>query len=243
MKKTTKRHDALVMELNRELERHADERYRAVAQRFFREPVELHGVRTTEVRRISLEFWQRVKARPREEILALCDELVEFETLEERGMAFGWAERLERSFRPADFARFERWLKRYVTNWALCDGLCCGPLGRFLVRYPEFVPRVQRWAKSGNRWVRRAAAVAMILPSRKGLYLAEAFATADALHEDDDDMVQKGYGWMLKEIANREQRMVFDYVMRNRHRMPRTALRYAIEKMPAALKKRAMARP
>jgi 3-methyladenine DNA glycosylase AlkD len=59
---------------------------------------------------------------------------------------------------------------------------------------------------------------------------------------DRDDMVQKGYGWMLKEASKPYQKEVFDFVMRNKAVMPRTALRYAIEKMPADLRAKAMER-
>jgi 3-methyladenine DNA glycosylase AlkD len=55
-------------------------------------------------------------------------------------------------------------------------------------------------------------------------------------------MVQKGYGWMLKELSEQDQKRVFDYVMSKRATMPRTALRYAIEKMPADMRSKAMAR-
>jgi 3-methyladenine DNA glycosylase AlkD len=73
-------------------------------------------------------------------------------------------------------------------------------------------------------------------------YLSDAYKTADILLEDEDDMVQKGYGWMLKEAANKRPQEVFDYVMEHKAKMPRTALRYAIEKLPPAWRKRAMAR-
>jgi 3-methyladenine DNA glycosylase AlkD len=53
-------------------------------------------------------------------------------------------------------------------------------------------------------------------------------------------MVQKGYGWMLKAASQSHQKEVFDYVMKYKAIMPRTALRYAIEKMPAQLKAEAM---
>jgi 3-methyladenine DNA glycosylase AlkD len=53
-------------------------------------------------------------------------------------------------------------------------------------------------------------------------------------------MVQKGYGWMLKEASKPHQKEVFDFVMMHKSVMPRTALRYAIEKMPPELKVRAM---
>ena len=54
--------------------------------------------------------------------------------------------------------------------------------------------------------------------------------------------MQKGYGWMLKAASQSYQKAVFDYVMRNRCNMPRTALRYAIEKMPAEMRQEAMAK-
>ncbi len=72
--------------------------------------------------------------------------------------------------------------------------------------------------------------------------LDEVFKTADLLLTDDDDMVQKGYGWMLKEAGNQYPDEVFKYVMKNKRKMPRTALRYAIEKYPQAKRKKAMAK-
>ena len=59
---------------------------------------------------------------------------------------------------------------------------------------------------------------------------------------DKDDLVQKGYGWMLKEAGNRFPKEVFEHVMKHKREMPRTALRYAIEKLPVELRKEAMKR-
>ncbi len=66
------------------------------------------------------------------------------------------------------------------------------------------------------------------------------FKIADLLLEDDVDLVGKGYGWMLKEASKLFQEEVFAYVIAHKTHMPRVALRYAIEKMPADLKKQAM---
>ena len=88
--------------------------------------------------------------------------------------------------------------------------------------------------------VRRAAAVSLIYPVRKGLYLREVFKTALALLTDSHDLVQRGYGWMLKEASHKYQKEVFAFVMKNKASMPRTSLRYAIEKMPAPLRKQAL---
>jgi 3-methyladenine DNA glycosylase AlkD len=110
------------------------------------------------------------------------------------------------------------------------------------LKYPEFLPKVRAWSGSKNRWLRRASAVAHIIPNRNGTAVDSAYKVAEVLLEDSDDMVQKGYGWMLKELANKRAREVFEFVMARKDRMPRTALRYAIEKMPPAWKKRAMAK-
>jgi 3-methyladenine DNA glycosylase AlkD len=115
-------------------------------------------------------------------------------------------------------------------------------VGSFIVRYPEYLERLKRWTASPNRWVKRAAAVSLIVPARNGEFLADIFEIADLLLLDKDDLVQKGYGWMLKEASRRHQQEVFEYVLERRETMPRTALRYAIEKMPPELRKEAMAR-
>lgn len=95
-------------------------------------------------------------------------------------------------------------------------------------------------ASSENRWMRRASAVTLIIPARKGKFLSDILQIADILLLDKDDLVQKGYGWMLKAASEANQQEIFNYVIKNKSVMPRTALRYAIEKMPAELKAEAM---
>jgi 3-methyladenine DNA glycosylase AlkD len=108
--------------------------------------------------------------------------------------------------------------------------------------YPEKIVKLRDLAKSENRWVRRASAVTLIVPARKGKFLSDILSIADILLEDKDDLVQKGYGWMLKASSEANQQEIFNYVMKNKSIMPRTAFRYAIEKMPEDLKNKAMAK-
>lgn len=233
----------IVRTMTREFRVKADPEYRKSVQRFFREPVKLYGVRTPVFRETVRRYWQTVRDLPKADILGLCEELLSVGNSEERGAAFEWAARLRKQLGPADFPRLERWLRHHVSNWAACDSLCCGVLGFFLLDHPGFLPRLRTWARSKNRWERRAAAVAHIVSIRNGRAFREAYRVTDLLLEDSDDMVQKGYGWLLKVIADSRPREVFEFVLKRRARMPRTALRYAIEKMPPARKKQAMARP
>ena len=106
--------------------------------------------------------------------------------------------------------------------------------------FPHRIADLKEWAKSENRWLRRASAVTLIIPAKKGFFLEDIFEISDILLEDGDDMVQKGYGWMLKDASITHIDEVFEYVMKNKRRMPRTALRYAIERMPKEMKAEAM---
>ncbi len=115
-------------------------------------------------------------------------------------------------------------------------------VGSFLKGSQTNMENLKVWAKSQNMWMRRASRRSLIVPARKGMYLDVAFEIADILFNDSEDLVQKGYGWLLKEESRVNQEAVFNYVVKNKKTMPRTALRYAIEKMPDELRKKAMER-
>lgn len=156
------------------------------------------------------------------------------------GVACEWSYSLRSKYTSDDIETFDHWVKQYVSNWASCDTLCNHTIGTFVEMYPEHISRLKEWARSDNRWVKRAAAVTLIIPARRGLFLKDIFEIADTLLLDGDDMVQKGYGWMLKAASEYYQKEVFDYVLSKKDVMPRTSLRYAIEKMPKELRVEAM---
>ena len=233
---------SIIDELKSELQSHANKEASEGAKRFFKEEIQTLGVKSAIVKKISARFFKRTKGMKNAEIINLCEDLMKTGILEYLGIAQDWFFRLRKQYAPEDFKTLERWVKNYIHNWAACDDLCTHSLGYFLSDFPDFTRNLFAWAQSSNRWERRASAVALIYPVRKGKYRDKVFEIADILLTDKDDMVQKGYGWMLKVAADFELQKVFDYVMKNKHIMPRTALRYAIEKMPAEMKKKAMER-
>ncbi|MCX6676622.1 MAG: DNA alkylation repair protein [Methanothrix sp.] len=228
--------------VRQELLQSIDEKTRESAQRFFKEEVKFHGVKSALVKKIATLYFREIKDRDKNEIFSLCENLLQANFGEEAFIAFEWSYSLRRKYEPEDFAVFERWVAKYVDNWAKCDTLCNHTLGSFVEMYPQFIENLAVWASSENRWLRRASAVTLILPARRGLFLKEVFEISDILLTDKDDMVQKGYGWLLKEASKKHEEEVFDYVMRWKVKMPRTALRYAIEKMPEEMRKKAMER-
>ncbi len=234
--------DPMIEELRKELTAHADEEVRRSGQRFFKEPVNLYGMKTAVGTKIAKEFFKRLKGRTKEEIFSLCEELWKSGMMEESFVACNWSFALRKEFAEEDFALFERWIQCYVGNWASCDTLCNHTVGAFIETFPQYVDRLKEWTASENRWVRRASAVSLIIPARNGLFLDDVFEIAERLLLDADDLVQKGYGWLLKATCAKHEDAVFSYILSRKDVMPRTALRYAIEKMPPERKKEAMKR-
>jgi 3-methyladenine DNA glycosylase AlkD len=228
--------------LRQQLIQNAEEANRIGGQRFFKEKIVLYGVKTKLVEDLAKSYFRKIDMLPKEEIFALCDELWKSGYIEETFIVARWTYLLRKKSEPSDFAIYESWISKYINNWASCDSFCNHTVGEFVIKYPEFMKDLKRWAKSDNLWMRRAAAVSLIIPAREGKFLKDIFEIALILLKDKEDLVQKGYGWMLKAASKPYQQEVFEFIMKNKAAMPRTALRYAIEKMPADLKLQAMAK-
>ncbi|HEX2977682.1 MAG TPA: DNA alkylation repair protein [Candidatus Babeliales bacterium] len=229
----------IIVELHTNLSKHIDPEYREQARRFSKEEIRLLGVRVPVVRRISAAHFSEIKNLDKKEVFQICEQLLKKEQ-EFQTIAFDWLNKIRKKFEPSDFEFFQHCLENYVSNWAACDDFCTHALGFFLYKFPQFLPQLKSWANSENRWMRRASAVSLIYSLRKDFYLEDAFGLAQILLEDKDDLVQKGYGWMLKEATKTQQTDIFNFVMNHKAKMPRTALRYAIEKLPASMKQEAM---
>ena len=234
--------DQIIENLRSELKSNADEKVKKSGERFFRESVRLYGIRSAVVVKIGKEHYSHLRDKSKTEIFSLCEELWKSGIMEESFIACNWSYYVHKNYDQSDFAVFDRWVNKYVSNWASCDTLCNHSVGSLVEMYPSLISKLKGWARSPNRWVKRASAVSLIVPARKGKFTEDIFEIADILHSDRDDMVQKGYGWMLKAASQAHQDKVFSYVMSKKSTMPRTSLRYAIEKMPPELKAKAMAK-
>ena len=230
----------ILSQIRKDLKAATEQKTQKSFQRFFKEQIKFYGVKTETVGKIAKKYWIQVKSLDKEAIFALCEELYSSDYTEEAFIVAFWLPNYIDSLELADLATFKLWIERYINNWAKCDGFCNHTIGDLLQKYPQAVLEVKSWAKSKNRWLKRASSVSLIVPAKKGLFLQDAFEICDVLLTDEDDMVQKGYGWLLKEESRKHQKEVFDYVVKNRKVMPRTALRYAIELMPKELKAEAM---
>ncbi len=202
----------------------------ATSQKFFKEKIKLYGVKVPTVNKISREYFKLIDCKTKSEIVELCEILWQSGFIEESFITCNWSYYIHEKYEPEDFQLFEKWITNYVNNWATCDTLCNHTIGECIEMFPEYIVKLKDWATSHNRWLRRASSATLIIPARKGKFLNKILEIADVLLLDKDDLVQKGYGWMLKTASEANQQEIVDYVIKNKSIMPRTALRYAIEK-------------
>ena len=230
----------IIDKIRAELIANSDEELQKTSQHFFKESIRCYGIKSATVVNIGKEHFKAMKNLPKAAIFDLCNELWKSGIIEESFVACHWSYAVCKKYMPEDLPVFEKWINNYVDNWASCDTLCNHTVGELVEMYPETISELKRWARSSNRWMKRASAVSLIIPARHGLFLIDIIEIADIMLMDNDDMVQKGYGWMLKAASQAHQKEIFEYVMSKKAVMPRTALRYAIEKMPSELKTKAM---
>ncbi len=160
--------------------------------------------------------------------------------LETKGIGLEVVARYRRSFTPRLLPVWKRWLAGNLsTNWATTDAMCGMLIGPLLVDHPRLIRTVGQWSSHRNMWVRRASAVALIPAIRAGLALDTAYGVAKSLHADSEDLIQKAVGWMLREAGKQEPGRLERYLRAEGARIPRTTLRYAIERFPEA-KRRAL---
>jgi 3-methyladenine DNA glycosylase AlkD len=210
-------------------------------QWFFKEEIQSHGWRTADLRKLAVGFRRTIlRERGLDFLVQVSDELFRGRALEEKAFAVLLLEKLVHKFGDAEFQRFEGWLPR-ITNWSDHDALVHYLIAPMLVAKTSRAKTVFVWAKSPNRWHRRAACVALIQGARRKMFLPQIQRLTNLLLADQDDMVQKGLGWLLRETTKYDAPRTLPYLLKIRGRSPRLVLRTACETLPASTRKRILA--
>jgi len=214
----------------------------AEVQWFFKEEVKSRGWYTAELRKVAVRFRRTiVREQGMPFLVAVADKLFSGRVLEEKVFAVFLLENQTDLFGDREFRLFTSWLDR-VSSWADHDGLVHYLLSPMVAVKPVRSREVFRWAKSRNRWRRRAACVALIRGAREKMLFPEGFRLSDQLLADEDDMVQKGLGWLLREMAKADPQRTIPYLMKIRGDAPRLVLRTACETLTPTLRRRVLER-
>ncbi|MFZ0954675.1 MAG: DNA alkylation repair protein [Candidatus Sulfotelmatobacter sp.] len=232
---------AVATQLRHILKNGGSAEHAAGVQWFFKDEIKSRGWYTADLRRAAVGFRREVrKEHGLDFLISVADQLFSGSVLEEKIAAVFLLEKLDVEFGDAEFKLFETWLDR-MSSWSDHDALVHDLIAPMIASKPARAKAVFRWAKSANRWHRRAACVALIRGSRAKMFFPEVTKLSDFLLADEDDMVQKGLGWLLRETAKFNAKQTVPYLMKIRGRAPRLVLRTACETLPPAVKKRILA--
>ena len=205
-------------------------------QRFFKHEVTSRGWYTAELRKVAVRFRRAIAAEyGLPFLLQVADQLFRGEVLEEKNFAVMLLEDTTQQFGPREFRLFESWLDR-AGSWADHDALVHCLVGPMIAADDRYLPRPSRWAKKRSTWHRRAAAVSLIHSTRQHKNFDHIQKVTQLLLSSDDDMVQKGLGWLLREAAKANREQTVAYLVTIRERTPRLVLRTACETLPAELR-------
>jgi 3-methyladenine DNA glycosylase AlkD len=203
------------------------------ASRYFRDAGSLgfYNVGTDRVRALARDIVRDNPAWTVDDACAFASLLVADRVLEVKGIGIEALGCYRRQFTPALLPRWKRWLaNNQSANWATTDAICGVLIGPLVAAHPRLAGEVAAWSSHPNMWVRRASIVGLIPGARRGIALDTLYRTARTLHRDDEDLIQKAVGWALREAGKTDMDRLEAYLLKHGPSIPRTTLRYAIER-------------
>lgn len=229
-----------VQTLRLALEALASPGQRAQAEAYFKGALSFLGARGPDVDAVFKEARPALLAMPVPDRFALAIELLDQEPAELRHLGVLLLS-LDRKLLPPDWlSPLAPLLRRRATNWGTADAFA-GRVLRFRLPVDADRRQVVAWAQDASPWLRRIAAVCFVNEAREGLYAEDIAAVVAGALALDHRFSQLGAGWLLRERWRADPLGVEAFLRREGWRMQREAVRYAVEKMPAALRQDLMA--
>jgi 3-methyladenine DNA glycosylase AlkD len=226
-----------IHEIRKKLEKLADKETAEVLQRFFKtgpgeygEGDVFLGIRVPVLRKLAKEY-HRVTSNEAQQLLKSYIH-------EERLLALLI---LVRAYSKGDESArkniYDLYLKntRFINSWDLVDGSAEHIVGAFLVNKSK--KPLYHLAKSKNLWERRIAIMSTFCFIKRNEF-TETLKIAEMLISDDQDLIHKAVGWMLREVGKRHLETEDKFLKDHYQKMPRTMLRYAIERFPEPKRQR-----
>ena len=135
---------------------------------------------------------------------------------------------------------FKFYLKnaKRINNWDLVDLSAPKIVGEYLIEHPKQIKILEKLANSKNLWEKRIAMVATFSFIKKQEHMEEVLKIAGLLLKDSHDLIHKAVGWMLREFGKKDMEELKVFLRCEYKKLPRTTLRYAIEKFPEGERKK-----
>jgi 3-methyladenine DNA glycosylase AlkD len=222
------------VEIIRWLRRRRNPKRARGVQQYFKHQVVALGLQTPTLREFAAGQAKRLATVwGLREAVALCDRLLSEPELEIRGVGILILSAFKREFSPALLRPARRWLEVRLDNWALVDTFCGSVLSPLLEQHPGVERTFRLWSRTRSLWVRRAAIVTLIPFARRGRLLDTAYELARQHFADPEDLMHKATGWLLRETGKTDLPRLRRFLLQHGPTIPRTTLRYAIERFRA----------
>lgn len=215
------------------LRRMRDRKRAGGVQQYFKHEIVALGITTPALRAFVRDRVRELpKAWQAQQTIELCDRLLREPELEIRGAGILILAAFQKRLTPDLFEQAKCWFKLRLDNWALVDGFSGEVLSPLLERFPETESRLNSWSRSESLWLRRASLVTLVPSARRGVFLDTAYRLAREHFTDPEDLMHKATGWLLREAGKTDMPRLKRFLLRHGSAIPRTALRYAIERFP-----------
>lgn len=222
--------------IREELESLGDPGWASILQKFFKTGPGQYGEGDV-FRGIRIPVLRKLSAKCHDLSLSHVEQLLNSAFHEDRMLAvLIFIRRYERGDEATRARVYRLYLKnrKFINNWDLIDVSAAHIVGAFL--WDKDRGMIHRLAQSKSLWDRRIAIISTFYFIRRGEF-EETLAVARTLLFDAEDLIHKATGWMLREVGNRDLQAEEDFLRDYYKQMPRTMLRYAIEKFPDAKRK------
>jgi 3-methyladenine DNA glycosylase AlkD len=188
------------------------------------------GVKVPDQRKVAKEFFKEISLEELEELLS--NPIHEVRLTAVIALVYRYQKTKTEEGRK-ELVDFYLTHLEFVNNWDLVDTSCHPILGAYYLDKEKSL--FYDLAKKNHLWSQRVAMVSSYYWIKRGEY-KDALALAEMLKNHPHDLMHKAVGWMLREIGNKDFDVEFDFLKEHYQSMPRTALRYAIEKFPEDLR-------
>ena len=214
------------------------------AKRYLKSPYIFFGVYSSGKNQILKDWLQDHKNLSFDDIISMADGLWNSKYHEKKTLAVTLLHRYSKQLTSEHLPFLEKMVKE-VNNWDHLDEISIRLLGRLIDNEPQTLKRLPVWVKSDNFWVRRSALLSQILQFRrkegdKQLFFKLAipmFKEEENWSKEERFFIRKAIGWVLREIAQKEPKIVFDFVKQYGDQMSGLTFREATRKLPEEMQK------
>ncbi len=194
-----------------------------------------YGLKLSDIEKIARQFQQENKITLNQAI-EIFKLLINSDVHDEKFLGVFILNRFKKNFTESIVDLFHDAYTKYCDTWALCDSTMIRVIGPFLGKKGnEIIARetVENWSNSKHLWIRRASLVILIKLTMINKSFEEewVFTIIKKMLQSPEEYIQKGVGWLLKTCSNYKPDLIFDYLVKNKGKLPRLILRYASEKM------------